>query len=199
MKLFYVPGACSLADHIALREVGLPFQLVRVLGGRGDKHTDDGREFRAINPKSMVPTLELDDGAVLTENLALLVWIAEQGGALLPARGLARARVLEALAFMTTEVHGNFKPLFFADAGAAEKDRARAHLARHFAALAEQLGDREFLVGDALTIADPYLFVMGRWSVLHAVAVPEAITRFVTRLNARPSVASALAAEGLSS
>jgi glutathione S-transferase len=198
MKLFYVPGACSLADHIALLEVGLPFELVRVERSLAtDKQTSDGRAFRSVNPKGYVPALELDDGSVLTENLALLVWIAEQRGSLLPSDGLARARVLEALAFMTSEVHGNFKPLFFPDASAAEKDRGRANLARHFAMLAEQLGDRAFLVGDTMTIADAYLFVMGTWCALHGLVAPERIVRYVARMREVPSVARALAAEGL--
>ena len=196
MKLFYVPGACSLANHIALLEAGLPFELVRV---DRDKRTADGRDFRAINRKGYVPALELDDGTVLTENLALLVWIAERGRSLLPAEGLARARVLESLAFMTSELHGNFKPFFFPDATAAERDRSRANLVRHFATIADQLGDRAFLVGDALTIADPYLFVMGTWTTLHGIDAPPAITQFVAQMKQRPAVARALAAEGLTS
>jgi glutathione S-transferase len=199
MKLFYVPGACSLAVHIALLEVGLPFQLVRVVGGLAEKRTDDGRDFRAINRKGYVPALELDDGTVLTENLALLVWVAEQRGTLLPDRGLERARAMEALAFMTAEVHGNFKPLFFPDAAEEEKDRARVNLTRHFATLADQLGDRAFLVGEVPTIADPYLFVMGTWATRHGIEVPERIARFVARMKQQPSVARALAAEGLAS
>ena len=91
MKLFYVPGGCSLADHIALVEAGLSFTLVRV---DREKRTDDGRDFGSINRKGYTPALELDDGTVLTENLALLVWIAEQRGTLLPTSGLERACVI---------------------------------------------------------------------------------------------------------
>src|SRR5690348_9065127 len=85
--LYYAPGGCSLADHIALIEVGLPYKLVRV---DRDKRTEDGRDFSTINPKGYLPALELDDGTILTENLAILTYIAHQAGTLLPQDGVDR-------------------------------------------------------------------------------------------------------------
>ncbi len=123
MILYYAPGACSLADHIALIEAGLPYKLVSV--GR-DKRTDDGRDFRTINPKGYTPALELDDGTILTENLAVLTYIAHLAGRLLPEDEIVRWRALEATSFMTTEIHGNFRP-FFHGAPQAEKNTARQH------------------------------------------------------------------------
>jgi len=93
MILYYAPGGCSLADHIALIETALPYRLIRVDRG---KRTEDGRDFLTINPKGLLPALELDDGTVLTENLAILVYIAHRAGALLPENGLDRWRALEA-------------------------------------------------------------------------------------------------------
>lgn len=195
MKLFYVPGACSLANHIALIEAGLAYELVPI--DRQKRTTPDGRDFSTINPKGYVPTLELDDGTVLTENLAILAFIADRAGSLLPKQGLPHFRVLEATAFMTSEIHGNFKPFFYPDASQEEKDRARKKLIKHFGTLAEQLGDRAFLVGDHLTIADTYLFVMLRWAAHHGIEVPSLFEGYSARLKQLPSVARALTEEGL--
>ena len=170
MKLYYVPGACSLADHIALLEAGLPFSLVGI--DRVTRTVPDGRTFLDVNPRGFVPALELDDGTVLTENLAILAYIAERDGRLLPAGGLLRWRALEATSFLTTEVHGNFRPFFHQDAAPAERERARQKLIKHLATLDAQLGDGPFLLGDRMTIADPYLFVMLRWAVMHGIPVP---------------------------
>jgi glutathione S-transferase len=193
MIIYYAPGACSLADHIALIEAGLPHKLVRV--GR-DKRTEDGRDFRAINPKGYTPALELDDGTILTENLAILAYIAELSGKLLPREGLARWRALEATEFMTTELHSNFRP-FFHDAAPAAKDKAGQALTQRFATLAEQLGDKPFLVSDQMTIADTYLFVMLSWAALFKIETPERLSRYFARMKTAPSVERALAEEGL--
>lgn len=195
MILYYVPGACSLANHIALVEAGSTYELVSIDRG---KRTEDGRDFLKINPKGCVPTLELDDGVVLTENLAILSYIGEQEGALLPAAGLPRWRVLEATSFMTTEVHGNFKPFFYTDASQVEKDRARKKLVGHFAIIDEQLGHRAFLVGERMTVADTYLFVMLRWATSFSIDVSERLRNYAARMTQRASVARALAEEGLS-
>ena len=194
MILYYHPGGCSLADHIALIETGLRYRLVKVERG---KRTEDGRDYMKINPKGFIPALELDDGSVLTENLAILVYIADQAGALLPGDGFGRWRALEATSFMTTELHGNFRPFFHADATQAERDKARKLLIRHFATIAAQLDDRRFLVGDQMTIADPYLVVMLMWAENNAIEVPERLKNYLARMKTAPSVAHALAEEGL--
>jgi len=195
--LYYVPGACSLADHIALIEARIAHKLVKLVFVDGIKRTDDGRDFLSINPKGYVPALELDDGTVLTENLAILAYIAHRGGLLLPADGIARWRALEATSFMTTELHSNFKPFFYPDATQMEKDKARRFLVKHFATLATQLGDHPFLTGDQMTIADPYLFVMLRWATSFGIEVPDRLTTYHARLTQVPSFARALAEEGL--
>lgn len=194
MKLFLSPGGCSQSCHIALVEAGLAHEIVAV---DRQKRTSDGRDFRTINPRGMTPTLELADGSIVTEALAILVAIAEQAGTLLAPRGLARWRTLEATSFMTTEVHGNFRPFFNPTLPADAKERARAKLREHFAALAAELGDRAFLVGDELTIADAYLFVMLAWANLHAVEVPGVFAGYAARLRQRPAIATVLAREGL--
>ena len=195
MILYYAPGGCSLADHIALIEAGLPYTLVRV---NRDRRTEDGRDFSTINPKGYLPALELDDGTILTENLAVLAYIAHQAGALLPEDGVDRWRALEATSFMTTEFHPNFRPFFHHDATEAERAKARQLLVKHFATIAEQLGDRRFLVGDRMTIADPYLVVMLMWAGKIEIEVPERLTGYLAQMKKMPSVARALANEGLS-
>ena len=195
MILYYAPGGCSFADHIALIETALPYKLIRVDRG---KRTEDGRDFLTINPKGLLPALELDDGTVLTENLAILVYIAHQAGALLAESGLERWRALEAISFMTTELHTNFRPFFHRDATSIERARARRLLVKHFAAVAEQLADRPFLVGDQMTIADPYLVVMLMWAGKCEIEVPRRLGDYLARMKTTPSVVRALADEGLS-
>jgi len=184
MILYHHPGACSLADHIALVEAGLPYKLVSI---NRDKQTEDGRDFLAINPRGYVPALELDDGTVLTENLAILAYIADQSGTLMPEDGATRWRALEALSFMSTAIHGNLVPFF----------KAREALVKHFASIAEQLGDKPFLLGDRMTIADPYLFWSLRSAPISGVKLPERLQAYFTRMSKVPSVAKALAEEGL--
>jgi len=193
MNLFYHPGACSLASHIALAEAGMSYQLITI---NMEKRTGDGRDFMKINPKGFIPALELDDGTVLAESLAILVYIATQAGSLLPKDGLVRWKALEDTSFMATEIHGNFKP-FWKNAPEAEKDKARVTLLKHFTTIADALGDSPFLEGDRMTIADPYLFVMLRWAATHGIDIPERLQAYSDRMKDVPSVAQALAEEGL--
>jgi glutathione S-transferase len=140
--------------------------------------------------------LELDDGTVLAEALAVLVYVAHQAGELLPEDGPVRWKALQATSFMTSEIHGNFKP-FWKNAPEAEKDKARQLLIKHFALLAAELGDGPFLTGDRLTIADPYLFVMLMWAGTHRIEVSGRFETYASRMKKVPSVARALAEEGL--
>lgn len=194
MILYYAPGACSQASHIALIEAGMPYKLVKV--GR-DKQTDDGRDFKTINPKGYTPALELDDGTILTESVAILAYITDTSGKLVAKDGLDRLRTLEAIAFMTTEVHGNFRPFFYPDATEVEKDKAGKMLVIRFATIAEQLGDKKFLIGEQMTSADAYLFVMLAWAVMMGIAVPERLGAYSARMKSLPSISQALAEEGL--
>lgn len=193
MILYYAPGACSLADHIALIEARLPYKLI---GVNRDKRTEDGGDYLTINPRGYVPALELDDGTLLTENLAILAYIAHRSDTLLPEEGLTRWRALEAVSFMATEIHGGLRP-FFKNLPALEKERARGTLTKHFASLARQLGDNAFLLGDRMTIPDPYLFWALKWAPAHGIDVPERLQAYFSRMRKLPSVAQALVEEGL--
>jgi glutathione S-transferase len=193
MILYYAPGACSQACHIALREAAMPYQLVKV--GR-DRRTEDGRDFNHINAKGYTPALDLGDGTILTENLAILAWIADSSGKLLAKDGLERWRTLEATAFMTTEIHRGFTP-FFREETEQEKEKARETLFMRFGTLAAQLGEKPFLIGAHMTIADCYLFVMLSWAAMLAVPVQAPLDDYLVRMKRMPSVAAVLAAEEL--
>lgn len=195
MKLFYAPGACSLADHIALAESGLPYELEKV--DLKAKKTESGADYLQINPKGYVPALQLDSGDRLTENIAVLSYIAHRSGTLQPADGAAHWHVLEATAFVSTELHKNFKPLFQPNSPDEAKAQARDMLAKRFADAAALMGERPFLVGDQLSIADCYLFVMLLWGQKQGVTLPDTLLAYFERLKARPGFGRALSEEGL--
>lgn len=196
MKLYYSPGACSLADHIALIETGFRFETEKV--DLKTKRTENGTDYTNINPKGYVPALELDDGQILTENIAVLSYIADQSGKLMPAKGMPYWRVIETTAFISTELHKNFKPFFTPDADNARKDEAKSVLQERFEQLENLLGDRAFIVGNEMTIADCYLFVMLMWAKEKVgISLPTHLDSYYSRLKERPAVKSALREEGL--
>lgn len=194
MKLYLSPGACSLADHIALHEAGMAFKAVKV--DLRAKKTEDGEDYLQINPKGYVPALQFDDGQVLTENIAILSWIGDRtelGG---PNGDLSQARLLEALAFISTELHKQFKPFFSPGATDDEKAAAKATIEKRLGYLAERW-DGDYLFGHQLSVADCYLFVMLLWASRTGVSIPEPLQAFAERMRHRPAVHKALAHEGL--
>jgi len=198
MKLYYTPGACSLAPHIALRETGAAFDLVKV--DLAAKRIEDGSDYRGINPKGAVPALELADGSVLTENAAILQYIAdEHGGDLIPDEGLRRYRLLEWLNYIATELHKGFGPLWNPATPEAARDATREALAGKFDYLQHGLGDGPFLTGEAFTIADAYAFAVLNWTGVHQIDLSRwpGLAAFVKRVAERPSAQAALRAEGL--
>jgi glutathione S-transferase len=194
MKLYYSPGACSLADRIALAEAGLPCEFERV--NLKTKKTEFGVDFISINPKGYVPALILDSGDTVTENIAVLSWISEQACDLMPTGSLGRARLLEALAYISTEIHKGFKPFFIVDVGLADKAKAGEMLTKRFELLVHGLGG-QFLLGSRFTVADAYLFVMLLWAIEKGVALPVPLLDYFERIAMRESVRSSLGAEGL--
>ncbi|HKT74323.1 MAG TPA: glutathione transferase GstA [Steroidobacteraceae bacterium] len=199
MKLYYLKGACSLASNIALREAGVPFELVQV--ERGTKRAE-GVDFNTINSKGYVPTLKLDDGEVLTENVAVLQYIGDRNPAakLVPAAGtLERYRLQEWLAFINSEIHKRFSPIFAPDAKEDAKTFAREHLAKRLKWLNDALGNKKFLMGEQFTVADAYLFTVLTWApIVHVDLAPfPALRSFAERVAARPHVKEAMKAEGL--
>ncbi|MBJ6120388.1 glutathione S-transferase N-terminal domain-containing protein [Sphingomonas mollis] len=193
MKLYYSPGACSLADHIALHEAGLSFEHEKV--DLKVKRTDSGADYMAINPKGYVPALTLDSGETLSENIAILDWIAHQDTKLKPAGPMGHTHLLEALAYISTEIHKSFKP-FFAGAGDDEKAKAGETILKRMGYLADTM-EGDFLLGADLSVADCYLFVMLLWARKNGLDVPEKLAAYRDRLMERPSVKTAMTHEGL--
>jgi glutathione S-transferase len=191
MKLYYSPGACSLADHIALIEVGAKFEAEAV--DIKTKRTASGEDYLAINPKGYVPTLVLDDCETLTENIAVLDFIAEQYPQLRRNGALSRTRQLEMLAFISTEIHGAYRALWH---GGSEEDleSAKTRIAAHLEFASRQL-QGDYLFGDELSVADCYLYVMLRWAGKFGITVPEPLLRLGWRMDQRPAVQAALARE----
>jgi len=205
MKLYYMPGACSLADHITLEWTGQPYETHKL------SHDDlKKEEFLKVNPLGAVPALELDD-RVLTQNSAILNYLADSH----PDAGLSgdstpegRAEVNRWLGFVNADVHPAFKPLFggtayLEDEAVIErtKDNARQTLRGHFQLINERLNDRDWVAGTR-SIADPYLFVVLRWAkLIKSMKIDLSglrhLERFFERMNSDAGVKRALEAEDL--
>jgi len=199
MKLYYMTGACSLASLIGLHESGIVFETASL--DRKTRRTSDGLDFLTVNSKGYVPALRLDDGQVLTENVAVLLYIADRNPAarLAPAAGtLERYRLIEWLAFINSEIHKNFSPLFNPAASEETKNFMRGNLAKRLDWLNSELGST-LLTGDGFTVADAYLFTILGWSGRVGVDLDKwpNLKRYHAELAARPSVLAALKTEGL--
>jgi glutathione S-transferase len=202
MKLYYSPGACSLSPHIVMREAGIPVQLVKV--DLQTKKTEDGTDFRVINSKGYVPTLELPDGQRLTEGSAIVQYLADQA----PARGLApgsgtieRYRLQEWLNFISTELHKQYSPLFDAACEDSLKARQVQRISGRLDWITRQLGGRDYLMGNTFTAADAYMFTVLSWSKHVGIDLGKwpVVATYLARVGQRPQVRAALLAEGLPS
>ena len=191
MKLFYAPEFSSLADHIAMLEAGLLFDIVKV--DIWTKQMEGGGSYLEINPKGSVPALMFDDGKVLTENVAILAWVADQAPSLAPHGPLARYRLIEMLSFIASEIHKRFP--FYLSAPEEAKETLREEIQRFLGLLAGRL-ERDYLFGEAFTVADTYLFAMARGAAEIGFALPEPLPDYIRRIDARPAVQAALRREG---
>lgn len=200
MKLYYSNGACSLSPHIVLRESGLPFTLVRA--STKTHALDDGTDYYTINPKGSVPLLELDNGERLSEGPAIVQYIADQAPAakLAPAAGTwERSRLQEWLNFITSELHKGYSPLFNPATSAEYKTIALANLNKKYTFVDSRLAGKNYLMGDAFSVADAYLFTVTTWAghVGLDLSAYKNVNAFMDRMRTRPAVQEALQAEGL--
>jgi glutathione S-transferase len=198
MKLYSLTGACSLASSISLREAGIRFELVKV--DRATKRAADGLDYTEVNPKGYVPALTLDNGETLTENIAVLLYIADRNPAakLAPAAGtMERYRLIEWLAFISSEIHKSFSPLFRKDAPEDMKAYVRKNLALRAGWLDSTWGSRSYVMGEQFTVADAYLFVVLGWGPHVGVDIAQwpKLQAFLARVAARPHVMEALQAD----
>lgn len=201
MKLYYIPGACSLASHIMLYEVGAEFDTEAVDTAAG--LTETGRSYRDINANGYVPTLETDAGENLAEGVAILQYIADNNPerAYAPSAGsVERARLQQFLNYAAAELHKAWSPLFANGSTDAEKEAAQEKVAAKFDYLETVLSDgRDYLVADQFSVADAYTFVLVNWANFKAIdlSVWPKLAAYVARIAARPTAKSAFAAEGL--
>jgi len=193
MKLYYSPGACSLAGRISLHEAGLPAEFERV--DIKTKMTEAGHDYLAINPKGYVPLLVLDDGAGVTENTAVLGLIADREPQLAPGGPIGRTRLIEMLSWLSTELHIAFKPFWHSE-DEAERAKAAGEVERRLDLIADHINEL-YLFGPRFTVADAYLFVMLRWALAFGVRVPLELVGYFERVAERETVRRALAEEGL--
>lgn len=200
MKLYYNPGACSLSPHIVLRESGLAFEPLFV--DTKTHRLQDGTDYYTINPNCQVPSLQLDDGELLTEGPVIVQYIADQVPDLkiAPAAGtLARYRLQEWLNFISTELHKGMSGLFNPAMPEEAKVLMRAKASDRLKWVDSQLEGKNYLMGDAFSAPDAYLFTVVNWT--HHVGIDistlKALSAFMTRMSARPAVQAALKAEGL--
>jgi glutathione S-transferase len=200
MKLYYSPGACSMAPHIVAREAGYKFELEKV--DIPNKKTANGGDYWAINPKGYVPALQLDDGKVLTEVGVIIQYLADQkpeSGLAAKAGSMERYHQMEAVNFAATEVHKQLGALFNPKMTPEMKEVQMGTIERRFNALEKMLAGKQFVTGDKFTIADAYLFAVLRWTGKLNVDLAKwpNIKNLVARVGARPAVQETLKAEGL--
>jgi len=200
MKLYYAPGACSQAPHIILHELGLHHDSARV--NFPSKTLDDGSSYLNVNPKGAVPALELDNGEVLTENSVILQYLGDRAGSpeLLPPVGdFRRYKVLEWMNYIATELHKGFGPLWNPATSDEMKQQTRNVVAGKFDYVEQRLGEGPYLMGERLTLADAYLFVVLGWAKVHQIDLSRwpGLTAYRERMKQRPSVRQVLEFEGL--
>jgi glutathione S-transferase len=200
MKLFYASGACSLSPHIVAQEAGIELRLQKV--DLKSKTMASEGDFWGVNPKGYVPTLELDNGEILTEGPVIVQYLAD----LKPEKGLApaagtfeRYRLQEWLGFVNSELHKSYSPLFRPETPAETRADRLAYLKRRYETVEKRLADRPYLMGGAFTVADAYLFTVTNWAghVKFDLSPFPNVRAFQERVAARPAVQAAMRAEGL--
>ncbi|HBZ16873.1 glutathione transferase GstA [Pantoea sp. NPDC088449] len=200
MKLYCKPGACSLSPHIVALECDLDFTQVNV--DLQKKVTEQGDDYWQINPKGQVPALQLDDGSILTEGVAIVQYLADlkpDRNLLAPTGSLTRYHTLEWLSFVSSELHKSFSPLFRSDTPEEYKNIVRAQLEKKYQAVNQALQDKQWLLGLRFTVADVYLFVVTRWAKAIKLNLSglDALETWFSRVAERPAVQAAMKAEGL--
>lgn len=200
MKLYYAPGACSISPHIALCEAGIAHQIEKV--DLKAKKTESGADYLAINAKGYIPALQLDNGEVLVEGVAIVQYIADQKpeSGLAPEAGtMERYRLMEWLNFISSELHKTFSPLFNPAMPEEAKKIFRDRLMQRWAYVDKQLAGKDYVMGANFSVVDGYLYNMIRWAKrveLDLSGCPN-VMAFMSRVEARPKVVEALKAEGL--
>jgi len=198
MKLFYSLNACSLAPHIVLRELGLPFELIKV--DLQQHLTELGEDFYRLNKKGQVPLLQLEDGSFLTEGAVISQFLIDQVGRkdlLAEINTAERYQTLSWMNFIASEIHKAYSPFFHESYGEESKTIFSTILNKHYARVDQQLEGQNYLTGSNFTIADIYLFVVTRWADFIGLDLGHFIhlKAFMQRIARRQTVQDAIAAE----
>lgn len=198
MKLYYSPGACSLAPHIILRELKASFEKVKV--DLRTKQTERDEDFLKINPKGYVPFLVLEDQTTLSEVAVILQYLADKHpeAKLIPQFGSReRYTLLEWLHFISTELHKGFSPFFRKDTPEGYLQIAKDTLTKRLEVIANRLANQDYVMGSQFTIADAYLFTVLRWTQMIKFSLepwPQLIN-YLKRIGDRPAVEEAIQCE----
>ena len=201
MKLYYSPGACSLATNIISNEINIDFNFVRL--NLKTKKKKKGVDYYEINPKGYVPALEINPGLILTENVAILPFLAQHDPKqdLIPPSGLGRAKVLEWLGYLNSELHDAYAVFFGGPLSTDAKEKAYAEIDRLLTYIDKSIGesDNDYLVDDNFGPADAYLFVLTNWSnsIEHDLTPYKNIIHIRHKVAERQSVQIAMRDEGL--
>jgi glutathione S-transferase len=200
MKLYYSPGACSMAPHIIAHEAGTPIELVKV--DIPSKKTEHGDDFWQINPKGYVPALQLDDGSVLTEVGVICQYLADQkpeSGLAAKAGTMERYHQMEALNFVSSEVHKQLGAMFNPKMTPEMKEVQMGVVERRLKPLEQSLQGKTYVMGDTFTAVDAYLFNVLNWTNPLKIDLGKwpLIQAYMGRVGARPAVQATLRAEGL--
>jgi len=200
MKLYYSPGACSLAPHIVLREAGIAFELDKV--DLTTKKTESGAEYGRINPRGYVPTLQLDNGEFLNEVSVIVQYLADmkpEAGLAPKAGTLERTRLQEWLGFIATEIHKQYSPLFYPTTPQETRQSQIEKLTLRYDHVAQKLDGKPYLLGGTFGVADAYLYTVSNWAGMLKLDLPSwpALKPYMARIAGRPAVQAALQAEGL--
>ncbi|TFW10237.1 glutathione transferase GstA [Oxalobacteraceae bacterium OM1] len=200
MKLYYAPGACSLAPHITARELGIPVDLVKV--DIPNKKTEDGGDFWAVNPKGYVPALETEAGEVLTEAGIICQYLADQradAGFIAPFGTPERYRQMAAMNFVATEVHKQIGALFNPALTPEMRTVQLGVIERRLKPLEQSLAGRTYAMGEQVTVVDPYLYTILRWMRIHKLDLAKwpNIAAYMERMGNRAKVQETLKEEGL--
>ena len=198
MKLYFSPGACATASHIAAIDLGIDLDTIQV--DLSTKQTIDGQNFRSVNPLGYVPALELEDGTVITENVAILTYL----DSLAPSRSFqgsiqSRTMLIELLSFISSELHKAFSP-FFGPLDDSARAVARVKLNTRIEQFERFRGRQSpYLMGDRFSVADAYAFVVFSWAgvIGHSLDRWPGLQSYLKELAAYPAVGRALADEGL--
>jgi glutathione S-transferase len=200
MRLYYMPGACSLSPHIVANEAGIPMIFDRF--DRATRRTESGKDFNTVNPKGYVPALELDDGTLLTEGPAIVQYLADlrpESGLAPPNGTLARYQLQGMLSYIGTELHKTFSPLFNPATVPETRAERTAYVLKRLAYIDTVLAGRSYLIGDHFTVADAYLFTVTNWAAKVKVDISayRNLAAFMERVGQRPAVIKSMKEEGL--